>query len=330
MPAAIRFGVLSAAKITPRALVHPIASEPQAVIWSIAARDRGRAEAFAAAHGIRGVADDYQAVIDDPDVNVIYNPLPISMHHEWTLKALAAGKHVLCEKSFASNAAEAREMADAAREAGLVVMDAFHYRYHPVFVRTVELLRSGRIGTIEHVAAKFHTSITDPENIRMQYPLGGGVTMDIGCYPISWVRHATGEEPEVVEAEAEVGPPQVDLMLKAEMRFPSGATGEVSGDMRPGTAFEASLTVTGSEGRLHVQNPLVPDTGHRIELETGAGIETIELDRRPSYGYQLDAFVAAVLEGEPLLTDGEDAVKQMATIDACYEAAGLMRRGLEL
>lgn len=186
MPAVIRFGVLSAAKITPRALVHPIASEPQAVIWSIAARDRGRAEAFAAAHGVRSVADDYQAVIDDPDVNVIYNPLPISMHHEWTLKALAAGKHVLCEKSFASNAVEAREMADAARDAGLVAMDAFHYRYHPVFVRAVELLRSGRIGTIEHVAAKFHTSIADPENIRMIYEMGGGVTMDIGCYPVSW------------------------------------------------------------------------------------------------------------------------------------------------
>ena len=330
MPPPIRFGALGVARITPRALVYPVDSEPNAVIWAVAARDRARAEAFAAHEHIRTVEDSYQALIDNPNVNAIYNPLPIALHHEWTLKALAAGKHVLCEKSLASNAAEAREMADAARDASLVLMDAFHYRYHPMFVKTVELLRAGAIGEIEHLDASFHTSgAADPGDIRMNYAMGGGVTMDIGCYPISWVRHAMGEEPEVVEAEAETGPPDVDLMLSARMRFPSGATAAISGDMRPDTEFKAELTVTGSRGKLHVQNPLIPQHGHHLELANADGTQRIELDRRTTYAYQLDAFIDAVLNGAPLWTDGEDAVKQMTAIDACYEAAGLPRRGLD-
>ena len=131
----VQFGVLGAAKITPRALIYPCVDEPGAFIRAIAARDRSRAEEMAQWAPIREVLDDYQAVIEHPKCNAIYIPLPISHHHEWTLKALRAGKHVLCEKSFASNAGEAEEMAAVAREKGLVLMDAFHYRYHPVFLR---------------------------------------------------------------------------------------------------------------------------------------------------------------------------------------------------
>ncbi len=319
----LRIGVLGVARITPRALTEPVNDEPRAVLQSIAARDRARAEAYAADEGIPNVHDGYQGVIDDPGVEAVYNPLPISLHHEWTLKALAAGKHVLCEKSIALNAREAREMADAARDAGLVLMDAFHYRYHPAFKRAVELLREGRIGTIERLEAVFHTAVTNTTDIRMIYETGGGVTMDIGCYPVSWVRHASGEEPEVVSATAEVGPPNVDTMLEAELRFPSGATGHVSGDMREGTEFANSLTVTGSAGRLHFENPLVPQRGHYIDLETTDGSERLEFDRRGTYHYQLDAFLDAIDHDAPVLTDGDDAARQMAAIDACYEAAGL-------
>jgi len=323
----LRIGVLGVANITPRALTEPVNDEPRAVLQAIAARDRARAEAYASDERIPNVHDDYQAVIDDPEVEVIYNPLPISLHHEWTLKALAAGKDVLCEKSIAMNAGEAREMADAARDAGRVLMDAFHYRYHPAFIRTVELLRDGRIGTIEHLEAIFHTAVTDLTNIRLIYAMGGGVTMDIGCYPVSWVRHASGEEPAVISATAETGPEHVDTMLEAELRFPSGATGRVSGDMRAGTEFANSLTVTGSSGKLHFENPLVPQRGHHIDLETVDGSERLEFDRRGTYHYQLDAFLDAVERGAPLWTDGEDAVRQMAAIDACYVAAGLPLRG---
>lgn len=218
-------------------------------------------------------------------------------------------------------------MAAVARETGKVLMDAFHYRYHPVFLRAREIVQSGELGDITSVDASLHVPVTNPDNIRMKYETGGGVTMDIGCYPISWVRHIIGEEPDVIAAGAEVGPPRVDVMLKTEMIFPSGIRATTSGDMRANTAFLARIAVSGSRGTLTVDNPIVPQNGHAIEIEIDGARRTETRDRRPSYGYQLDAFLAAVEEGVPLFTDGEDGAKQMAVIDRCYQAAGLPLRG---
>jgi predicted dehydrogenase len=324
------FGILGAAKIAPRALVEPCAADPSATIQCVAARDRARAEKFAREHGIPDVHDGYDDVIADPAIDAVYNPLPISLHRRWTIAALRAGKHVLCEKSFAANAREAEEMAHVAAETGLVLMDAFHYRYHPVFVRARAVVESGLLGPVRSVVAAFHVPVTDPDDIRMNYATGGGVTMDIGCYPLSWARHITAEEPAEVSATAEVGPPHVDTFLAAELRFPSGIEAHVSGDMRPGVRFRMDLKVTGDRGEMFVRNPLAPQLGHRIDLDLGGEKTTEELDRRTTYAYQLDAFVAAIRDGKPLLTGAEDAVRQMHLIDRCYEAAGLPLRGLEL
>ncbi len=326
----IRFGVLGAAKIAPKALIQPCADEDGADVHCVAARERGRAEGFAEEHGIPVVHDNYADVISDPAINAVYNPLPISLHHEWTIKALRAGKHVLCEKSFAANAREAEEMAAVAEETGLVLMDAFHYRYHPVFRRAREVVETGILGQVRSVEGVFHIQVTDTTNIRMIYATGGGVTMDIGCYPISWARHITGEEPEAVTAVAEVGPPNVDTYLAAEFRFPSGIEATVSGDMRAGTETRMDLKVTGDKGEMMVTNPLVPHRGHRIELDLQGEKTVEELDLRPTYAYQLDAFIDAVEEGKPLLTGAADAVKQMRLIDRCYEAAGLPLSWLDL
>src|SRR5262245_58358929 len=235
----IRFGTLGAAAITPRALINPCIDEPRASVYAIAARDRQRAEAFARYARIRHVLADYQAVIEHPKIDAIYIPLPISEHHEWTIKALEAGKHVLCEKSFASNAAEAQEMADMAAKTGRVVMDAFHYRYHPLFIRAKHVIDSGEIGDVREVRAVFDLPVTGTDNIRMNYRTAGGVTMDIGCYPISWVRHITGLEPIDIEARAEVGPPDVDVWLEARMQLPGGIVAHTSGDMRSDVSFKA-------------------------------------------------------------------------------------------
>ena len=326
----IRFGVLGAAKITPNALTGPCAESDRAKVHCIAARDRARADAFAAEHGIPVVHDRYADVIDDPDINAVYIPLPISLHHEWTIRALRAGRHVLCEKSFAANAKEAEQMAAVGRETGLVLMEAFHYRYHPVFLRAREIVTSGMLGEIRSVEACFHIPITDPGDIRMIYETGGGVTMDIGCYPLSWARHITGEEPETVTAQAVVGPPGVDVCLQAELRFPGGIVARVSGDMREGTETRRDLKVVGDKGEMLVTNPLVPQRGHCIELDIGGEKTREELDLCSTYAYQLDAFIDAVENGRPLLTDADDAVKQMRLIDRCYEAAGLPLRGMDL
>ena len=323
----IKFGTLGAARITPIALIDPCDNDPRASVEVIAARDRSRAEQFADTHGIPLVVDSYQEVIEHPEINALYNPLHIGLHHEWTIKALEAGKHVLCEKSFASNAKEAEEMAAVGKKTGLVLMDAFHYRYHPCFIRAKEIYDSGVLGEIIEVNSEFKIPVVGPDNIRSNYETGGGATMDMGCYPISWARHVTSEEPIDVTATAEVGNPKVDLMLKADLTFPSGVVAHISSDML-GTEMISWLSVTGSRGTMMVENPLAPHRGHKIEVTVDGDTTSETLDRRPTYRYQLDAFIDAIENGSPLLTDANDAVKQMKVIDACYAAAGLPLRGL--
>ena len=324
----VKFGTLGAARITPAALISPCKNNVNALISVVAARDRSRAEAFAKEHDIANVVDCYEDVINHPDIDAVYNPLHIGLHHEWSIKALRAGKHVLCEKAIACNAKEAEEMAAVARETGRVLMDAFHYRYHPCFIRAREICASGLLGDISEIDGVFHVAGHLENDIRTNYATAGGVTMDIGCYPISWVRHITDEEPVVASASAEIGKANVDLFLCADLIFPSGIVGHISGDMRNGGEPRAELKVTGSKGMLFVSNPIAPQFGSKIEL-TVDGVKTRErVDKRASYDFQLDAFIAAIEENIMPYTDAEEAVHQMKVIDACYEAAGLPIRGL--
>jgi predicted dehydrogenase len=324
----LKFGTLGAANITPQALIYPCINEPHAAVTLIAARSRADAEGFAKYHHISRVAEDYQAVIDDDRIDAVYVPLAITDHKQWSIKALQAGKHVLCEKSFASNANEAKEMAAVASRQNLIIMDAFHYRYHPLFHKARDVYQSGRLGKIIDIDARFHVPRPpSADDIRMMYETGGGVTMDIGCYPISWLRHITGLEPTDIQAQAEVGPTNVDLYLTTEMMLPGGITARTSGDMRGGQ-FVASLKVTGDAGSMTLNNPLAPQIGHSLVLDVNDKQTTQVFDRRPSYCYQLDAFLQAVASGKQPLTGADDAVRQMQVIDQCYEAAGLPIRGL--
>ena len=322
----LRFGTLGAAGIAPAALTNPAAENEDVVVAAIAARDRTRAEAFAKRHNIETVHDTYDEVIADDSLDVIYNPLPISHHHEFSIRALRAGKHVLCEKSFALNAAETKEMATVAKEENRVLIEAFHYRYHPLFERALSIVDSGQLGRLKHIQARFIVGTPNAENIRMHYETGGGATMDMGCYPISWLRHITRHEPNVVSAEAVEGNPQVDLKFETHYEFDDGLTATTIGSMcDPG--FAADMTIEGEIGVLHVNNPLVPQHGNRITLTLDDKIVLDEeMTRRPTYDFQLGAFVRAIRSGEKLPTDDDDAVNQMKVIDACYLAAGLKPR----
>lgn len=324
----LRFGTLGAAGITPAALTEPAKDNADVVVAAVAARNRIRAEAFAKQHGIETVYDSYDDVINDPSLDVIYNPLPISHHREYTIKALRAGKHVLCEKSFAMNAGEARDMAAVADETGLVLIEAFHYRYHPVFLRALEIVDSGVLGQMKHIDARFIVGTPRDDNIRMNVETGGGATMDMGCYPMSWLRHITRQEPKVVSATATVGKPQIDMRLDVEYELADGLTAKTSGSMSdPG--FAADMRIEAENGELFVQNPLVPQHGNRIKLTVNGEVQQDEeLTRRPTYSYQLEAFVDAVRNGTKMPTDAHDAIKQMEVVDAAYIAAGLKPRGM--
>jgi predicted dehydrogenase len=322
----VRIGILGAARIAPNGVIRPARANHEAEVVLVAARDRSKAEAFAAKHGVPRVADSYQAVIDDPGIDAIYNPLPNGLHAKWTRKAIAAGKHVLCEKPFTANAAEAEVVASEADQSGLVVMEAFHYRYHPLAKRAVEIISSGELGAIERVETAFCFPLPRFSDIRYQLPLAGGATMDAGCYAVHMARTFGGGEPHVVSARAKLRSAEVDRALTGELRYPGGFPGKVTASMWSSSVLRMTARVWGSEGRISLINPLAPQMWHRLKVTANGATRRETFTRRPTYAFQLDAFCSGILRGEPTLTPPSDAVANMTVIDALYTAAGLRPR----
>ncbi len=322
----VRFGILGAARIVPKALIKPAEQLDDAEVVAIAARDPIRARAFAADNGIPQVLSSYDELIAASNINAVYIPLPNSLHCEWTIRALRAGKHVLCEKPIASNATEAQQMARVASEAGLVLAEAFHYRYHPLAARVRELLRAGCIGRVVHFDGHF-SAPSLPTDIRYDWDLSGGATMDLGCYLLNMLCYFSGFIPVVRRAKARVGPPKIDVAMEAELEFEHGVNAHIScsiaGDTRAGAWFAAR----GDCGELLVTNPVAPHHGHLLTIRSGAGEQRQIVEGDATYLYQLKAFVAAVRDNKRIATGGSDGVLNMRLIDDVYCAAGLPRRG---
>jgi predicted dehydrogenase len=324
----LRIGVLGAAAITPAALLNPAREVPEVTVAALAARDAGRARAYADRHGIPVVHSGYADLVADPELDAVYVPLPNGLHAQWTLAALAAGKHVLCEKPMTANAAQARQVADAAAASGLVVMEAFHYRYHPLVARVLEILGEGTIGAVRHVRTELCFPLPKFGDIRYQLELAGGATMDAGCYAIHFLRLLGGAEPEVVSAQAKLRSPGVDRYMRAQFRFPSGATGQITASMWSARLVGLSAQVTGDAGNLTVFNYIVPHRfPHRLTVRVAGRTIRERVPGEATYTSQLRAFAGAVLHGGPNLTPASDAVRTMSLIDDVYRAAGLQPRG---
>lgn len=325
----LRIGVLGAARISDKAIVHP-ARETGHRLVAVAARDRSRAEAFAAESNVERVLDSYQAVIDDPEVEAIYNPLPNGLHGPWNLRAIAAGKHVLSEKPSASNAAEARAVRDAVAASEVRFMEAFHYRYHPVMNRMLDIAGSGELGTLHNIDVHMSFPLTDPDDPRWNFELAGGATMDVGCYAIHGLRTlgaVGGGEPSVVSASAieRDDIPGMDATVEADLAYPSGLTAHfVTSFVVPEMDF--TMRIVGSEGEAFAHNFCVSSIDDRIDVSVGDLTRTEEMGKRTSYTYQLEAFADHVRNGAPIHSDAEDAVVQAEFIDAVYTAAGLPLR----
>jgi predicted dehydrogenase len=318
----LRIGILGAARIAPMALLQPVRRVGNATVVAVAARDATRAQAFATKHGIPRVHGTYDALLADPEIDAVYNPLPNSLHAEWTIRALEAGKHVLCEKPFAANGGEAAAMAAAASRAGRTLMEAFHYRYHALFARMRGILDAGELGTVRHLEAALCIPILRRADIRWRRDLAGGAMMDTGCYTMSLLRHLAGSEPEVVSARGIWTRGGVDRWLTADLRFPGGRTARLTCALLSATLIRASARVVGDAGTLGVINPIAPQFFHRLRVRTTAGRRVERVAGEPSYDAQLRAFVAAVRDGAPFPTDPADAVANMRAIDAVYAAAG--------
>lgn len=325
----LRIGILGAARIAGKAVVDP-AKAIGAELVAVSARDLGRAQAYAAEHGIGRAYGSYAELLADPDVEVVYNPSPNSEHVRWTLAALRAGKHVLSEKPFASNAAEARLVAAEAKPDSLVVFEGFHHRYHPTYLRLLELVRSGAIGEVTRLDVHMKFNCRDLNDIRWSWPLAGGSLMDLGCYTLHVARDvaaAMGGDLRLVSAAASRNidaDPRVDATAVVEAVLPNGATAVLESSLE-GPA-DTSVLVTGTQGTIRQPNFIDLTADDRLII-TVAGVETVEHHGSTStYTHQLRAVHAAIREGADFPTDLANAIANMEFIDECYRLTGLPLR----
>ncbi len=297
----LRIGLLGASKIAPPAVIDPAKARADVVVTAVAARDPVRAATFAAELGIAAVADDYAALVARDDVDLVYNGLPIAAHHDWTLRALAAGKAVLCEKSFSNNAVEAKSMVAAAEAVGLPLIEAFHYRYHAVMLRAVEIARSGELGPLTGAEARFNVPIPyAPDEIRWRADQGGGALGDLGAYPAHALRSLFGEEPEVVSSVSQMRD-GVDAATRADLRFPGGQTATLECSMTTDRPL-VELILRGERGRLRIVNFVAPQLGHRFMVKVDGVLRDEPVDGPSTYEAQLD-HVVEVMAGRVASAD---------------------------
>ncbi len=323
----IRFGVLGAARIVPHALLQPARGVEGVSVVTLGARDGARAAAFARRHDLaRGVVG-YEAVLADPEVNAVYIALPNALHAAWAQRALEAGKDVLCEKPLASNADEAARLVVAEQQSGRLLMEAFHWRYHPLAARVAALLADPAAGPLESIQARLRTPMLRRDDIRFDYALGGGATMDMGCYLVNMARVFAGAEPTVAWARATLMKPAVDKRMQARLLFPGGVVATIDCEMGAWRWPQVDLELRCARRTLRVANPILPQIYHHLLVEDESGRRRETCARTSTYLHQLRAFVHAVRSGTPVPSSASDGVRNMAVIDAIYLAAGLPRRG---
>jgi D-xylose 1-dehydrogenase (NADP+, D-xylono-1,5-lactone-forming) len=312
----VRWGILSTAHIN-RLVIPPAQASAKVDLVAVASRDQARSDEYARKWGIPRAHGSYEALLDDPDIEAVYIPLPNSLHVEWSVRALDAGKHVLCEKPLSRHADEVEAAFDIAARQDRFLMEAFMYRHNPQTHRLRALVDEGAIGTLQSLRTLFSFSLSDEENVRLRADVEGGALMDVGCYCVSGLRLLAGE-PERVYGEQLVGPTGVDVRFHGTLRFGSGPVGQFAcGLVMP---ERDELEAIGNEGSIFLDDPWhcrVPV----IELRRDGEVERIELERVDSYALELENLSDAIRgEGEPLLGRA-DAVAQARAIEALYRSA---------
>jgi D-xylose 1-dehydrogenase (NADP+, D-xylono-1,5-lactone-forming) len=316
----VNIGLLSTARINRMILAGAAVSDRVDVV-AVASRDRDRADAYAREHGIARAHGSYEALLDDDEVDAVYVSLPNSLHHEWSLRALAAGKHVLCEKPYTRRPSEAEEAFAAAEREGRILMEAFMYRHHPQIRRALELVAEGAIGRLRLIRAAFSFPLTDAANIRAQPALDGGALMDVGCYCISGARLLAGEEPERALAEQVLGLAGVDVALYGTLRFPSEVVAQFDASFR--LPLRQALEAVGEDGSLLLEAPWRVDWGGDVLLRRGDHVERVDVPQADPYRLELENLADAAAGRAAPLLGREDALAQARAIEALYRAAEL-------
>ncbi len=321
----IRWGVISTARIGENAVIPAIQQSSNGFVAAVASRDLEKGRTFAERCHIPKVYGSYEELIADPEIDAIYIPLPNGLHGEWSIKCAEGGKHVLCEKPLANNAAEAAQMAEVFNKRGLQLAEAFMYRFHPQIQKAKLLVGSGAIGKVQLVRSSFSFMIRSEDDVRLNSELVGGGLMDVGCYCVNIARYLIGEEPVEVRAFADFGERSgVDERLVGIMRFPGGAFVELDCGFR--MDFVQYCEVRGTEGRIVLEAPFRPDAVSELAVRVWKRLpgpdqqayEEIKIEMPNQYTLMVEDFADALLHKRPLRFPIENSIAQMRAIDMLY------------
>ncbi len=314
----LRWGLLSTARIN-RALLTPLRHSKRNCLVAVASRTRDRAEAYARQHRIPRAYASYEALLADPEIDVIYNPLPNHLHAEWTIRAVGAGKHVLCEKPLAISEEQVLAIREAVRKHQRVVAEAFMYRSHAQTQRVREIVASGLLGEVKVVRGAFSFRLERQEDYRLHPEQGGGSLWDVGCYPLSYARAVLGAEPVEVVGRQTAGPSGIDETFVAQLTFPAGQYLQFYSSFA--LPFFVFMEFVGSEGRLYVPNPFNPGRRERLLLTRGGRTQTILVRGTPPYRSEVEDMADAILYQRPPAVTLEDSLGNVRAILALFESA---------
>ena len=314
----LNWGLLSTARIN-RALIPPLQVSKRNHLLAVGSRSQVTADAYAKEEKIERAHGSYEALLADPDIDVVYNSLPNHLHAEWTIKAVEAGKHVLCEKPLALSVDEVDAIKAAAHKHGRVVAEAFMYRHHPQTLKVQELVKSGSIGALKLVRGSFSFMLSREGDVRLNPEWGGGSIWDVGCYPISYTRCVVGEEPLEVFGWQVTGETGIDATFVGQMRFSGDVLAQFDSSFV--IPFHAFMEIVGSEGTLSIPHPFKPGINEKIYLTRDEKTETTVVKGQELYIGEVEDMADAILLGKNSLVSLDDSRANVATITALLESA---------
>jgi xylose dehydrogenase (NAD/NADP) len=314
----LRWGLLSTARIT-KALRDPLRISKRNQLLAVASRSQAKADEFAHKNKVKRAYGSYASLLADPDIDVVYNPLPNHLHAEWTIKAVQAGKHVLCEKPLALSLAEVDAISAAAEKYGKVVAEAFMYRTHPQTLKAQEIVASGKLGKIKIVRGSYTYPGTDPDDYRWKPEMGGGGLWDVGCYPLSYTRALLGVEPLEVFGWQVTGPTGVDELFAAQLHFPDEVYAQFDCSVK--IPYHVFMEIVGDLATLIIPNPFNPGAKETLYLTKAGKVETIVVKGTGAYISEVEDMADAILFGKPARVSLADSRANTAAILALFESA---------
>ena len=314
----LNWGLLSTAKIN-RALIKPINTSKRTRLLAVASRSQAHADTYAREWKIPRAYGSYDSLLADPAIDIIYNSLPNHLHAEWTIKALRAGKHVLCEKPLALTLEEVDAMITASKETGKILMEAFMYRHHPQTLKVKEIVESGELGKLQFIRGSFTFTITREGDIRLNKEMGGGSIWDVGCYPISYTRLLAGKEPIEVFGWQVEGPGGYDESFFGQMRFKNEVLSQFDSGFR--SPLRSNMEIVGTKAILEIPNPFKPNETCDIILKDDDDRKIIKIKGEELYRGEVENLLDAILFNKPTRVSLEDSRGNIAVILAFLESA---------